>query len=97
MMAVRLFSELRKRFGKSLSLSTLFQAPTVEKIAELLRDGGYSKSWESLVPIQPEGHKPPFFCIHGAGGNVLMFRELATRMAPGLSVLRRAGTRSGRQ
>jgi amino acid adenylation domain-containing protein len=80
-MAVRLFSELRKRFGKSLSLSTLFQAPTVEKIAELLRGSGYSSSWASLVPIQTKGDKPPFYCVHGAGGNVLMFRELAERMA----------------
>lgn len=82
MMAVRLFSELRKRFGKSLSLSTLFQAPTVAKIAELLRNSGYKPAWDSLVPIQTKGSKPPFYCVHGAGGNVLMFRELAERMAP---------------
>jgi pyochelin synthetase len=82
MMAVRLFSELRKRFGKSLSLATLFQAATVEKIAELVRSSGYASSWASIVPIQPGGHKPPFYCVHGAGGNVLMFRELAERMAP---------------
>jgi pyochelin synthetase len=82
MMAVRLFSELRQRFGKSLSLSTLFQAPTVAKIAGLLRSSGYAPSWASLVPIQPGGSKPTFYCVHGAGGNVLMFRELAERMAP---------------
>jgi len=82
MMAVRLFSELRKRFGKRFSLSTLFQAPTVEKIAELLRGNGYAPSWSSLVPIQPHGARPPFFCVHGAGGNLLMFEDLANRMAP---------------
>ena len=53
MMAVRLFSELSKRFGKSLSLATLFQAATVEKIAELVRSSGYTTSWASIVPIQP--------------------------------------------
>ena len=82
MMAVRLFSELRKRFGKNLYLPTLFQAPTVEKIAEILRNDGCVPTWSSLVPIQPNGDKPPFYCVHGAGGNVLMFRELAERMAP---------------
>ena len=82
MIAVRLFSELRKRFGKSFSLSTLFQAPTVEKLAEVLRSSGCVHSWSSLVPIQPHGDRPPFYCVHGAGGNVLMFRELAHQMQP---------------
>ena len=82
MMAVRLFSDLRKRFDKNLSLSTLFQAPTIEKLAEVFRNSGYVQSWSSLVPIQPSGNRPPFFCVHGAGGNVLMFRELAALMHP---------------
>jgi thioesterase domain-containing protein len=29
------------------------------------------------VPIREEGAQPPFFCVHGAGGNVLNFRDLA--------------------
>ena len=29
------------------------------------------------MPIQKQGSKPPFFCVHGAGGNVLNFRDLA--------------------
>ncbi len=32
--------------------------------------------WSYLVPIQPKGHKPPFFCVHGALGNVLNFYDL---------------------
>ncbi len=77
LMAVRLFSELRKLTGRILPLSTLFQAPTVEKLADILRQDGWSPSWSSLVPIQPGGSKPPFYCVHGAGGNVLLFRDLA--------------------
>jgi thioesterase domain-containing protein/acyl carrier protein len=33
-----------------------------------------------VVPIQPEGAAPPFFCVHGAGGIVIPFYELARRM-----------------
>ncbi len=29
------------------------------------------------MPIQPLGSKPTFFCVHGGGGNVLIYRELA--------------------
>ncbi|BAY10595.1 non-ribosomal peptide synthetase [Calothrix sp. NIES-2098] len=36
--------------------------------------------WSSLVPIQPNGFKPPFFCVHGLGGEVLRFRELAVHL-----------------
>ena len=67
MMAVRLFSELRNVSERAFSLAMLFQAAT-EKIAELVRSSGYTSSWASIVPIQPGGHKPPFYCVHGAGG-----------------------------
>jgi len=82
LMAVRLFSELRQLTGRTLPLSSLFQAPTVEKLAELLRQQGWSPYWSSLVPIQPGGSKPPFYCVHGAGGNVLLFRDLARSLGP---------------
>ena len=82
LMAVRLFSELRKLTGRTLGLSTLFQAPTVEKLAALLRTDGWAPSWSSLVPIRAGGSKPPFYCVHGAGGNVLLFHDLARLLGP---------------
>ena len=36
--------------------------------------------WDPLVPIQKEGDRLPFFCVHGAGGNILNFRDLAKRL-----------------
>src|SRR4029077_10466515 len=44
---------------------------------------GWSPQWTSLVPIQPGGNKPPFFCVHGGGGNVLIYRELAHHLGAG--------------
>ena len=35
------------------------------------------RAWNPLVPIHAKGTRPPFFCVHGAGGNVLNFRDLA--------------------
>jgi amino acid adenylation domain-containing protein len=80
--AVRLFSEMRTMFGCSFPLSVLFQAPTVEKLADLIRKDGWAPNWASLVPVQPGGSKPTFFCVHGGGGNVLIYRELASYLAP---------------
>jgi amino acid adenylation domain-containing protein len=77
LVAVRLFSEMRKLFDRSFPLATLFQAPTVEKMADMIRKGGWFPQWDSVVPIQPGGSRPPFFCVHGGGGNVLIYRQLA--------------------
>jgi thioesterase domain-containing protein len=35
-----------------------------------------------LVPIQPAGSHPPFYCVHGLGGHVLRFRQLAKALGP---------------
>ena len=77
LLAVKLFTQIEKLFGKNLPLATLFEAPTVEKLAVLLRQKGWTPSWASLVSLQPNGAKRPFFCIHALGGNVLEYQPLA--------------------
>src|ERR1700722_19692947 len=37
-------------------------------------------SWSALTPIRAGGTKPPLFCIHGAGGTVLMYRDLSKHL-----------------
>lgn len=78
--AVRMFAEVEKTFGKSIPLATLFQAATIEELAAILRQDGWSAPESSLVPIQPHGTKPPFFCIHAKGGNVIFYRDLARHL-----------------
>ena len=82
LLAARLMHRIGKALGKTLPLAMLFQAPTVDQLATILRQDEWSQHWSSLVPIQPAGSQPPFFCAHGVGGNVLGFHELARRMAP---------------
>ncbi len=77
LLAVRLFAQIEAAFGKNLPLATLLQAPTVEQLAAIIRQQGESWLWSPLVTIQPKGSKPPLFCIHGMGGNVLCYRELS--------------------
>jgi thioesterase domain-containing protein len=36
----------------------------------------------SLVAIQPAGSRPPFFCVHPAGGDVLCFQALSHHLGP---------------
>ena len=76
-LAVRLFAEIEKLTGKRLPLATVFHASTIAALAEILRREGWAPNWSSLVPIQPGGTQAPLFLVHGAEGNVVLYRQLA--------------------
>jgi phthiocerol/phenolphthiocerol synthesis type-I polyketide synthase E len=79
-LAVHLFAQIEKSFGIKLPLATLFEAPTIEELARIIQSEAPSTGWNPLVAIQPAGSRPIFFCIHGAGGNVLIYRELSQNL-----------------
>jgi amino acid adenylation domain-containing protein len=81
LLAARLFTAIGKRLGKNLPLATLFTCPTIEGIAAALRGQEADARWSVLVPIHPEGTRPPLFLVHGAEGNVLLYRSLQQRLA----------------
>ena len=80
LLASRLFAQIQNTFGRNLPLATLFQSPTVEQLAAVLREHESQRSWSSLVAIQPQGSRPPLFCVHAAGSNVLIYRPLARHL-----------------
>jgi len=79
-LAVRLFAQITREFQRKLPLSVLFEAPTIAQLAKVLQDESPSSDWSPLVAIQPKGSRPPFFCIHGGGGNVLIYRDLSRHL-----------------
>ncbi len=79
-LAVQLFAQIERIFGVKLPLAILFEAPTIEELARILRRETSTSRWSPLVGIQPAGSRPSFFCVHGAGGNVLIYRELSQHL-----------------
>jgi amino acid adenylation domain-containing protein len=78
--AANLFASIERDLGDSLPLGAIFRAPTIEALAQLIeRDDGASR-WTSLVPIQPQGSRPPIFCVHGGAGTILHLEPLARRL-----------------
>jgi len=80
--AARLMGSVGKEFGKKLLLTDLLQAPTIEELVALVRLEAPSKARTAVIALQPLGTKPPFYFVHGLGGSVLRFRDLARHMAP---------------
>jgi len=72
--AVELFLRIEETLGHPLPRSVLFEAGTVAAMAKLIEA---STATKCVVPIQPDGRRPPLFCVHDINGEVLNFRGLA--------------------
>ncbi len=75
LLAVRLLAQIRQVFDRPLPLPILFQYPTVAALAAYLEEEE-PLAWSTLVALQSQGEKRPFFCVPGAGGNVFYFYPL---------------------
>jgi amino acid adenylation domain-containing protein len=87
LVGVRLLAKIRKTYQVNLELAVLFEARTVRQFADVIRKlkqpaGAEQKTWSTLVPIQPNGSRIPFFCVHGVGGGVLNYEAMAKALGP---------------
>ncbi len=77
LVAVQIITKLRKTLDENIPLATFLKAPTIRQLTALLDRSAAQPSddkvlsWSCLVPIQTQGTKPPLFCVHALGGNVL--------------------------
>ena len=87
LVGVRLFAKIKKTYQVDLELAVLFEARTVRRLADVIRKaqqpaGAEQKTWSTLVAIQPNGSRIPFFCVHGVGGGVLNYEAIAKDLGP---------------
>ncbi len=91
LLAVRLFARIEKQTGKRLPLPSLFQAPTLAQMADLLRESTPSPADAAkaelppaacIIPIRETGTQTPLFCVHHIDGVVMCYRDLAHFLGP---------------
>jgi len=78
LLAARLLARVEADFGQTLSLAFVFQAPTIELMAELLRQPDASLRARAIIPVQPNGSRLPLFWVRGGP----RFRQLAQKLGP---------------
>ena len=63
LLAVSLAERLQER-GITVSVRTVFQAPTPAEILRRANMPETGEGWNVLLPLRASGHHPPFFCVH---------------------------------
>jgi amino acid adenylation domain-containing protein/FkbH-like protein len=86
LLAVRVAARIEQAFGRKLPLAAIFMAPTIEKLAAVIRDEmreDNATAGTSVVELQPKGTQPPLFLVHGAGGGMFWgYVNLARLLGP---------------
>ena len=82
LLAFRFFAALEESTGARLPLATLFEAPTIERLAALVRDRGWQPRSSGVVPLKSGGSRPPIFLVHAGEGNAWPYRGLARHLDP---------------
>lgn len=75
LMAVNMFLEIERETGRSLPITTIYDAATISELAALL-DGSAAPEFSPLVLLKEGDNNAPLFIAHGVGGTVIEFAAL---------------------
>ncbi len=78
LLAVQVMARIERVFGVKVPISALFEAPTVEHLAAVIKKGPVQRS--PLARLHPGGAGRPLFLMHPVGGDVFSYVELAKRL-----------------
>jgi amino acid adenylation domain-containing protein len=74
LLALRLLVEVEQRLGRKVPLQALFEEPTIEHMAAVLRRNG--EEWPLLVTLRPGDQRLKLFLVHPGGGTLLNYVHL---------------------
>ncbi|RKP53201.1 acyl-CoA synthetase [Cohnella endophytica] len=79
LLTMQLVVEIGKAFMTSLPASVVFERNTIEQLASYIYSSRLAHT-STMVSIQPNGAKPPLFCIHDLSGDVIPYWNLASEL-----------------
>ena len=86
LLAARLVTEIENKYARKIAISQIFQSPTPETLANLIRqEAGVSIS-KSLVPIKQGNSQLTLFGIHNLGYGLEFYRPLAKYLDESISL-----------
>lgn len=97
LLVVQLLERVEQATGKRLNVAALFNAPTIEAMAQLLRRHTSLPEPSPLVALQPRGALTPCFFVHPAGGSVLPYIALSRALGSERPFYALEGTSGERQ
>lgn len=80
LLALQLHSRVEMIMGKGIPLVHLFRSPTINGMVKTIQEQDWPIHRETLVPIQPEGTKPPLYCIASPDVNPIGYTLLARHL-----------------
>lgn len=76
LVAVEILDAVEEQYDRKLPVSIFLTHGTINRLARAVEGSGWADIWTAIVPIKPEGSKPPFFGIF-AEDHVLFYSKLA--------------------
>ena len=84
LLAARMVAELAHRRGVVVPLTTIVESPTIRRFAQRADDGAAAAP-SILVTLRKAGDRR-LFLVHDGDGETLLYRNLANRLPPSISV-----------
>jgi amino acid adenylation domain-containing protein len=83
LLASHVMLEIENQFGTRLPLAAFFETSTIALLAVKLKVKHHiNNNWLSLVPMKPDGNRPPIFIVHSLGGNIIGYRDIGKYLDP---------------
>jgi amino acid adenylation domain-containing protein len=73
---------LERKLARAIPPAVFFRKPTIAGLAKAIREGGFVSSSACVIPIQPEGSRPPLFCLPAINGKAGNWFQLARLLGP---------------
>ena len=84
LLALRLLVEVEQRLGRKFPLQALFEEPTIEHMAAVMRKN--LDEWPLMVTLKPGDRRLRLFLVHPGGGTLLNYVHLVRHLPTDIAV-----------